>query len=1005
MIFTPFVILLFGALLFQAVLYYWNEDYGTLTAVLSHIDGEAITFGEEDGLFEGSLDVTLQMHKELPDDARIFYTLDGTDPDGTSERYFAPVHLGAPGSGGAGGSAGDGAGNGGDAGEDAGAGSNAGDGSNANTAVTMVTLKACVVWRGECSPVQTHTYILARDSAAYEAVKDLYVAGITIPEAALYDYSTGLLVEGLQHDLAVRRGEEKPDSIGNWSQEGPDWVRAAHLDLFSPVQEAAEERAGDGSLRALYTIRAENRPLRAENSLRARLLASQAVGISLSGGVTRHNSPPSLMLTAGNIFEEAYAQGNAGVIKGLAEAFDEDSDAAAQGEAASDGSAAAAAADTTAGNTAATVKDPSRPDDPGVNDRFALDIFMEKEASPLSYITQYRKIRLRAMNQPLRNVQTPFLFRLANEAGLDGVAQNARALVVVNGEVFSIADLQPSYTDGWLARRFSLPDSTKIEKVKGSEYRVFETFGVLDLFRADLNDEDARAALEERVDIDDLLLYYAIEMLADNRDWPQNNFEAWRYTGGGVTGTEDSEDSATVGISPEDNVYADGRLRFLLYDVDYVYMGSHQGNYFGTDAFLNALHGIGSGNASIFADLMKVKEYRHRFVQIACDLLETTFATDHVLAVYDEEYDGYLAQVQALDLRNEEQLAAMEEVSAERRQAIKSREKEFRDLLETYLVNWRNGRSLLEMLAHPNAKIVDAMSRIAHVSGDPYPYTLSTSGGVSLHWGARSMAGDEQASGTYFEGITSRATASPYPGWEFAGWFYRVDGNAAAGSGAPADGFVPVSADTSSLSDDGLTIDMDALRAELAEDGLYKSSQVLEVCAAGRQLDGELVIAEASSKDGKDWLRLTNAGSTPVDLLGYQILNERAGVSNNLPDVTLDSGESLLLCSRKSMIAHVGDVLVNFSLREGDKLVLSKVPAQNAEAGLADVVALSSEVMSGAEAGDEAGGNAGDAGDADSGPSLVVDSLTIPRMCDGETYGHAVDAAGRLTDGFLFYVE
>ncbi len=827
-ILTPFLIALFGGLLYRAVLYYWQQDYGTLTAVLSHLDGEAITFSEPDGVCDSSVDLSLQMHSDLPEDARIFYTLDGSDPvregsggyqglseDADVERYFAPIHL-TPGT----------------------------------QPVTMVTVKACVQWKGESSPVQTHYYLITRDHDIYTVMQDLYTVAITAPDEALYDYDTGILADGRCHDEAVAAREDDetapdPAGIGNWSQEGDDWIRAVHLSLFSPEGE---------------------------------LILQQPAGLSVSGDASRQRAPVSLVLTADRAFEQAWEEGNTGIIP----AVEED------------------------------------PEEEEV--RFSpLTLFHAAGENALSDVTEYRKLRLRSMNQAFRDIQTAFFTRIALECGFDGAAPDERSLVLLNDELHSLADLQPNYTDGWLKRRFFLPAGAVIEKYKGSETSVLTDMGVIDLVLADLRQEQNRISLEEAVDVRDLLFYYAIQILADNRDWPQRNTGAWRFS----TGPEN------------DSPYADGKIRFLLYDADHIFQVPSEVSMFNRELLPRLME----TENSVFASLMQSDQYRRLFLTIVCDLLDTGFRTEHLTEIYDEIYSSYKDQLEILEMTDQDGLSELEGNVLTRREMIVHREENFRSELRFLL---------------------------PEEDGELRSYRIEAPQGVTLQWGVRSLTGGTDSSavstaaGRYYTDCDVIITASPSPGKVWDHWI--VNGQAVS-QGDPA------------LSEDGLQLDLGIL--------MKRTEGPLLIQASVRPFDGpSLVISEVSSKDGRDWITLYNAGTAPVSLGDYQLFNTRTQAYNDLSSKKLAPGREIRLGSKQSMLTQVGGGLVTFRIRQGDGIYL--------------LLRNSAETEEQAEEPSE---------EVYFPHSTVIDHVIVPRMCDGEVYCRCRDASGAVTAFHCFRID
>lgn len=249
-------------------------------------------------------------------------------------------------------------------------------------------------------------------------------------------------------------------------------------------------------------------------------------------------------------------------------------------------------------------------------------------ASPYSVINRYASIRLRsgAQDQKQGNIRSSVISRLAEQSNFDGCTTTRRAVVYLNGKFYGIFDMQENYSNSNIASRFGIENEDLIEKYKISESNVLESFNIKELFDADLDDENSRNELEKYVDMDNYLMYYAIEILSNNTDWPNNNYEAWRYTGNEIDG----------------NKYTDGRIRFLIYDADMIYYSKNNIWVFenaDSDTLEMIMESQGRSQNSTFKNVMKSKYYRDRFVSIVCDLRNTSFKKENVTSLIDEEYN------------------------------------------------------------------------------------------------------------------------------------------------------------------------------------------------------------------------------------------------------------------------------------------------------------------------------------------------------------------------------
>jgi hypothetical protein len=122
--------------------------------------------------------------------------------------------------------------------------------------------------------------------------------------------------------------------------------------------------------------------------------------------------------------------------------------------------------------------------------------------------------------------------------------------------------------------------------------------------------EELYQNIHKNIDIDMLLLYYAIETYMDNQDFggeEENNIKAWRYYG-------DSNHSSEL----------DGRWRFILYDLNKTAVSPSN----------STLHKI-SKTHPLFGALMNLPELAAKFANHLCDMAFVHFAEPNVRKVMD----------------------------------------------------------------------------------------------------------------------------------------------------------------------------------------------------------------------------------------------------------------------------------------------------------------------------------------------------------------------------------
>lgn len=233
-------------------------------------------------------------------------------------------------------------------------------------------------------------------------------------------------------------------------------------------------------------------------------------------------------------------------------------------------------------------------------------------------------LRSGSQDQLSGNIRSSIVSRLVEESDYNGGDTTERVVVFLNGVYYGIFDMQSSYSGKQLARKFDIKKDSKIRKYKGSELSVFDEMGIGVEVWNDLDTERGRRRLEDMIDMEDYLRYYAIQILANNTDWPMGNYGAWRYEGKGEVNNE----------------YTDGKVRFLIYDTDVTYYADdniHWSDWTVGDIFEYLMEEKYSGDGSVFRKVMESEYYRNRFIEILRELINGPFRTENVLKIIDEE--------------------------------------------------------------------------------------------------------------------------------------------------------------------------------------------------------------------------------------------------------------------------------------------------------------------------------------------------------------------------------
>lgn len=349
-------------------------------------------------------------------------------------------------------------------------------------------------------------------------------------------------------------------------------------------------------------------------------------------------------------------------------------------------------------------------------------------AREYSFVEEYSSIRLRAGSQDMTNgnIRSAVVSRLAQQSGFDGCTETKRCITFLNGNFYGIFDIQQNYSNSHLAKRFGLENPDYIEKIKWSDFFLWQIPEVAELMMADLNGRKEREALEQVIDMDNYLLYFAVCVLCNNTDWPDNNFEIWRYSGERM---------------PE-NDYTDGRWRFLIYDTDLTWPSSYLFPEFfegcREDTFQAIMESKYRGGVS-FAYVMKSKHYRDKYITIISDLLNTSFTSDNVIGIMKEENAKICAAREAFY------------------------DREFVDFSE---------QSVEEMIKQAAQRKAEMESNFSTYFGlnQKYDMLLKTTEGIAVSWNNMEIWGDSLYKNKYYYGVDITMSADAYPGYQFLYW-------------------------------------------------------------------------------------------------------------------------------------------------------------------------------------------------------------------------------------------
>lgn len=350
-------------------------------------------------------------------------------------------------------------------------------------------------------------------------------------------------------------------------------------------------------------------------------------------------------------------------------------------------------------------------------------------------VTQFNRLDLRSGSSDMYAMVDDAAARhLVRQSGFAPTPTPTPAVVYINGEYYSLLWLQPGYDEKNLADMCNYQDEESIDIVTlymnewesdnpaalGDFRYVYE-----DLMLRDLNNAEYAQELEQLVDVDNMLLYCAVQMLLNNTDWPTNNIRVYRYTGDYDPGNE----------------LTDGRWRFLFYDGDFAFNA-----YFFDRWIFHNLFNIGHGPQIV--KLVQSTHFRTRFLNTCCTLMETALAPDNMLAVYDRMVELSRDEIYYNEQRNHN----LSE-HTEKRLAQYDYARENIEGSEAY-----SRYSLFFFLETSGEYVLD-------IASPPEGVAISLNQGQYLL-----LPEDEGFSGTYYASNTLCLDALVYDGYEFVEW-------------------------------------------------------------------------------------------------------------------------------------------------------------------------------------------------------------------------------------------
>jgi uncharacterized repeat protein (TIGR02543 family) len=314
---------------------------------------------------------------------------------------------------------------------------------------------------------------------------------------------------------------------------------------------------------------------------------------------------------------------------------------------------------------------------------------------------------------------------MARPWGLEAAA-GRQVAVYINGEYWGVQNLREKVNENFLSAHSGVaPENMNILErnsivVQGNstEYKNLVSFASLN----DLANPQNYAYMGQKMDIDNFIHYYLLQLYIGNTDWPQNNIKFWK---------------------PADGT---GLWRWILFDTDFGF-GRFNTNLADQNSLLRLLDPSvpkppATWSTLLFRRLLANQEFRHKFINDFADHINTSFHTDTVKLFINKLYEG------------------------------------IKDEMPAHCARW--GGTMQEWNT-----AINTLNRFAEIRPDTFRYfissTLSVPGPYQLNLSipaegtgsirVNSIQVKQKAwTGYYFGTVPISLTPIPAPGYKFTGW-------------------------------------------------------------------------------------------------------------------------------------------------------------------------------------------------------------------------------------------
>ena len=472
-------------------------------------------------------------------------------------------------------------------------------------------------------------------------------------------------------------------------------------------------------------------------------------------------------------------------------------------------------------------------------------------------------------------IRSELCAKLASLAGYEDAMYAEPICVYMNGEYRGIYWLCNAYDDCYFEEKYGehngqfvvlggvddrKEDDPEVQEYVDEYNNFYVTFA-----NADLTDDSTAAALNEVLDIENYLQYFAIQNYIGNWDSIDNNLKAYRYV---------SED-----FEYEENTVYDGRYRHLLFDLDFGYGLKVQFGGMGVNAGDRTLQRFLDASP-LFKALMQRQDCREYFINYTCELMNGAMSYESVATVLPPMHGEREAELRYM----------LENSDVQKDSICKDWEG---DCIEKYETVENNYAIILKFAEErPKGVLIDLVETFSLSYYDIYKLNLENTSNASEVYINSEYCVSDFYEGNYFLNIPLSLTCEINDNEEFVCW--EINGE--------------VYKEQNLVIDESKVID--------GEVNIKFITKEVE--------EPVLQLNAIKAKGSEDYVEIINNSNKAISTSLYYLSDSDDVYRYALPIKVLKPGESFRVWGKDSKsIESLGQYVMNFNLKQGETLTLS----------------------------------------------------------------------------------